>query len=127
MLDPSIHPFPNVCHHLVVELSQQLFQGEIDVVLVFLITAWNRGGYNVGANQTDVLRQLFQNIDHLLMCLSNERDPIHLQEGYSIYMCIEAKCNFPSRSSYFQSLDVEQLPATVHQVTAGTIKAGSGD
>lgn len=65
--------------HLVVELGQQLFQGETDVIaVIFLIAVGDYGGYDAGAHQANVHGQLLQNIDHLLMCLPNERDPIHL-------------------------------------------------
>ncbi len=75
-----------VCLHLVIELSQQLFQGEADIIVIFLITVGNGRGHDARANQANMHRQLLQNVDHLFVCLSNERDPIHLPRGHIIYL-----------------------------------------
>lgn len=80
-----VWPFVGVCLHLVIELSQQLFKCEVDLIVVFLITVWNYRGHNARAHQANINWQLLQNIDHLLVCLSNERDPVHLPGGYIIY------------------------------------------
>lgn len=81
-----MHTFINACLHLVIELSQQLFQGETDFIVILLITVGYHRGYNARAHQANMHRQLLQNIDHLLMCLSNERYPIHLPGRSIIYV-----------------------------------------
>lgn len=98
------YPFISVCLHLVIELSQQLFQGETDIVVIFLITVRNHRGYNARAHQEHMHRQLLQDIDHFLMCLSNERDPIHLSGRYIIYIQTAfSKIRFPMLREYLKN------------------------
>lgn len=79
-------PLISVCLHLVIKLSQQLFQGEADIVVIFLITVGNDRGQDARAHQANTHRQLPQNIDNLFMCLSDERDPIHLFRRHTLYI-----------------------------------------
>lgn len=44
--------------HLVIELSQQLFQGEVDIVIIFLVAVVDVGGDDARAHQEHVHRQL---------------------------------------------------------------------